>query len=539
MTPNDPMKRSYLALLGLPNETGIRIQELLFDYGFRWSGGKTVVKDAASIILDSTTKYPMWSPSITVEKVCSESSMVTKDNTQWIPCGWALPDQVIAWTECWLKEHGFKNQNITAEEIMAATIKAEMLPETTATKEMTEMELKELQQKQQREEEESVKMPMIEPTLPAAAQPTATNPYDAMVEDITNRVIQRLPKQDIDEQKVQQIVNEIISKQGRLMITIADNRRQPPVIKDINEPVHCKMPDVIGILKSRCWCCAVGPTGSGKTLGALQYAKVADVKIVCIKQMTRIIAPHDLVGFMDANGKYRSGAWTDAILGYHHDNAIGDIPSAHKDDEALIIIDEMDNSNENIVMLVKALQTGYIQMPYGLQKINPNLYVMATMNTWGTGATREYVGRMTQDAALLNEFSFVEWDYDDEFEETLLLNLFDSYKETAHYKRDHMFKLHSMFKAMRQKAEQQKVRVIISTRNIINVTKKLLDNPQWSVDKILHMDVYKGLKPEDIKRVEAPEMLGVKKPAPPANAVPSQKKANNPPVVGSGSEIPF
>src|SRR4029077_8844236 len=118
------------------------------------------------------------------------------------------------------------------------------------------------------------------------------------------------------------------------------------------------------------------------------------ISLISVKQMSRVIAPHDLIGFIDANGRYKSGAWTDVILGYHNDNTAGVIPSEVKDTPAILVVDEMDNSNENVIMIIKALATGHIMMPYGMQRINPKLVVMATMNTWGTGATREYVGRM-------------------------------------------------------------------------------------------------------------------------------------------------
>jgi hypothetical protein len=59
---------------------------------------------------------------------------------------------------------------------------------------------------------------------------------------------------------------------------------------------------------------------------------------------------------------------------------------------------------------------------------------------------------------------------------------------------------------MRAKAEQQKVRVIISTRNLVNVAKMLLNNPSWSVHNVLKKSVYKGLKEEEWKRIECPEL---------------------------------
>jgi hypothetical protein len=118
---------------------------------------------------------------------------------------------------------------------------------------------------------------------------------------------------------------------------------------------------------------------------------------------------------------------------------------------------------------------------------------------------------MAQDAALLNEFQFVEWDYDTDFEWSLLQNIYTAYgKDQSEYKVEHLHMLHAMFKSMRAKADQQKVRCIISTRNIMNVAKMLLTNPTWSIHETLKRSVYKGLKEDEIKRIESPEQWSAK-----------------------------
>ena len=343
--------------------------------------------------------------------------------------------------------------------------------------------------------------------MPTDNNTPTTPPLDVfglMVDEITKRVTANATVL-LDQKRIESMVSEAVAKTKRTLITIEDKRRVPSVTTEVNEPVHKVLPDVIGILKSGCWCAAVGPTGSGKTLGGIQYIKLSGIKMFSVKQMSNMMAPHDLIGFIDAEGHYRKGAWTECIIGREYNNdgiaPIGDPTNV----PAMIIIDEMDNANANIIMLVKALAVGHIMMPYGLQKVNPSLGVMATMNTWGTGANREYVGRMAQDAALLNEFSFVEWGYDTDFERELLEQTFASFTSTGDYELKHMHCLHSMFISMRAKAEAQKIRCIISTRDIIKTAKILLNNTSWPIHKVLCQTVYKGMKDEEIKRIEAPE----------------------------------
>ncbi len=353
---------------------------------------------------------------------------------------------------------------------------------------------------------------------------TPKTPYEQMCDDLVARTItavkDKIPDADDIAKHMKdacdhlkgQIESNLKDKLDALAYTklIIEDRRGPSVVTaTIDSPVHSSMADVVGILQADCWPALVGPAGSGKTRGVMQLAtailKIAP-ELVCVKQMHRMIAPHELIGYCNADGKYVKGAWTDAILGYVYDDNNGNRkPTEMKFASSMIVADEMDNANENIIMLLKAIATGVIMMPYGIQPINPGVRVIATMNTWGNGATREYVGRCAQDAALLNEFQFQVWDYDTQFEWALLQQQFASYKDTGKWKIEHMRTLLDMFIAMRKKAEQQKVRVIIATRNVLAVARMLLCNPTWSVDKALWKSVYKGLKPDEVRRVEAPE----------------------------------
>jgi len=379
------------------------------------------------------------------------------------------------------------------------------------------------------------------------------DPYELMCKDLVDRVLAQVKEKipsagelraelsDSLESVKKEIEDTLKAKLDTLQasrLIIEDRRSTPPTITELPDAVHASVPEVIGIVQSGCWCAAVGPSGGGKTLGAFQCADALKIprQLVCIKQMTRIIAPHDLIGFMDAGGHYRKGAWTDAILGQVYDNSNGGkIPTTHFSTPAMIIVDEMDNANENVIMILKALNTGRIMMPYGMQEVNPQVVVIATMNTWGTGATREYVGRCAQDAALLNEFQFQEWNYDEAFEWALLQRLYMSYKDAGGWKLEHMRTLLDMFSAMRVNAEKQNIRIIISTRNIINVAKMLICNQKWSVNKCLQKSVYKGLKKEEVDRVKAPHVW--KKHKDVGNQEPSHDSEDTGLVISEGSKL--
>lgn len=348
---------------------------------------------------------------------------------------------------------------------------------------------------------------------------TNMNPYEMMQEDIALKVYDRLKNDTLQQSQIEDLVRDTIAKMDihKHIIVVEDKRVDPATTTEVNEAAHKCLPELMGVINAGCWAAIVGPTGGGKTLACFQIARLLGYKIVRIKKMHKHLAPHELIGFLDAGGNYKKGSWTDAILGYEH-NPMSGYPNCDepKTEPAMVIVDEMDKANENVMMLIKDLASGVISMPYGQQRVNPKVMVVATMNTWGQGATREYVGAQAQDAALLNEFNFVEWGYDTDFEWTLLQQLFNSYKDVGEYQVGDMRRLLDMFIAMRVKADQQKVRVIISTRNIINVAKMLLTNHDWSIHPTLCKSVYKGLKEEEWKRIECPEMWRAVTPKPKA-----------------------
>jgi cobaltochelatase CobS len=141
-----------------------------------------------------------------------------------------------------------------------------------------------------------------------------------------------------------------------------------------------------------------GPAGSGKTHGGHMLADAfgADFHL-----NGAISMPHELLGFIDAGGKYHSTPFRQA---YEHGG--------------VYMFDEVDGSdNAALLALNAALANGHCAFPDQSVTRHKDCVILASANTWGLGATAEYVGRSKIDAAFMSRFPVrVSWEYDNALE---------------------------------------------------------------------------------------------------------------------------
>lgn len=137
-----------------------------------------------------------------------------------------------------------------------------------------------------------------------------------------------------------------------------------------------------------------GPAGSGKTHAGHM---LADAMGLAFHLNGAISMPHELLGFIDAAGNYHRTPFRDA---YEHGG--------------IYMFDEVDGSdNSAILALNAALANGHATFPDMKVKRHPACIIVASANTWGLGATAEYVGRAKIDAAFLSRFPVrIGWEYD-------------------------------------------------------------------------------------------------------------------------------
>lgn len=144
------------------------------------------------------------------------------------------------------------------------------------------------------------------------------------------------------------------------------------------------------------WLC--GPAGSGKTHAAEQIAQAFGF---AFRSNGALSMPHELLGFVDAAGNYHRTAFREA---YEHGG--------------VYLFDEVDGSdNAALLALNAALANGFATFPDGQIRRHHNCIIIAAANTFGLGATADYVGRAKIDAAFLSRFPVrIFWDYDSRLE---------------------------------------------------------------------------------------------------------------------------
>jgi cobaltochelatase CobS len=261
--------------------------------------------------------------------------------------------------------------------------------------------------------------PKIEPKKEPAKPEPVSNPItpdtlktgDALTDAILTHVAPVLLKY-IDEKmgsgniedKLRELVEQAATKHRKIIdvnITAPTVKGKPVTIKN----AHSEFADVFdyvmetpigGIM-------LVGPTASGKTTLVEQIWEACKGTFFSCYSPVPLgpeSGPADLVGYMDGNGNYVEGAMYKPFT-----------------EGGLVLLDEKDNAATDAMTQMNALiENKLVRFPNGLKERHPNFRVIATANTWGTGADCDFSGRQPLDAATRSRYSFYFLDYDEDFE---------------------------------------------------------------------------------------------------------------------------
>jgi len=166
---------------------------------------------------------------------------------------------------------------------------------------------------------------------------------------------------------------------------------------------HFQFPTLLKILATKLNVYLVGPSGSGKTHAAFQVAKALNIPF----HFTGAVASEfKLTGFMDAQGRIVSTEFRKAY-----------------ENGGLFLFDEIDASYPQAVLAFNAaLANDYMDFPDKRVPRHKDFYCIAAANTYGQGADRQYIGRNQLDAASLDRFVFIDWNYDENLERDLAGN---------------------------------------------------------------------------------------------------------------------
>lgn len=147
-----------------------------------------------------------------------------------------------------------------------------------------------------------------------------------------------------------------------------------------------------------------GEASSGKSTAGRMLAEAMGLKFYFNGAIT---FPHEMLGFIDANGKYHTTPFREA---YEHGG--------------VYVFDEVDRSDPNALLAVNPhLANGVATFPDKQIKRHPNCIIIATANTWGLGADANYSGATKLDAAFLSRFpARLNWDIDPDLEDAIVQN---------------------------------------------------------------------------------------------------------------------
>ena len=200
---------------------------------------------------------------------------------------------------------------------------------------------------------------------------------------------------------------------------------------------HMRFEQLLTVVSAGLSAMIVGPAGSGKTYASEQVADALDLPFYAISVGAQT-SKSDLFGYMDGGGTYRSTMFRQA---YEHGG--------------VFLMDEIDAGNANVlVMLNSALAGSSAAFPdkQDMVKKHENFRFISTANTFGTGASRQYVGRNQIDAATLDRFVTIDWPVDEALEAMTI-------KDYTHGPR-----WHGVVKRVRQLVDSNKWRVVVSPR---------------------------------------------------------------------------
>ncbi|MFC4014067.1 AAA family ATPase [Nonomuraea purpurea] len=230
---------------------------------------------------------------------------------------------------------------------------------------------------------------------------------------------------------------------------------------------HMVLPELLIALHARCHVLLVGPAGTGKSMLAKQAARSLGLEFQALS-LGPTTPMSKIFGYYDAHGNYHGTPFRRA---FEHGG--------------IMLFDEIDNGHPGLLAeLNQALALGTCAFADGMVDAHENFRVVATGNTYGTGADRHYVGRQALDSATLDRFVVMDVPIDEKLEERLTLRHAPSNHAAAR-------KLLKEIRTLRARAERKQLPVILSPRAGIDGAKLL--EAGASVEQVLRWRVMRGL----------------------------------------------
>lgn len=250
-------------------------------------------------------------------------------------------------------------------------------------------------------------LPKEQPKEQPKEEPKAEQKPEPSVKDTGDALYAMMQLKEHLEKKIDTSVDgelaelrEQVKATRRLEVKVGDK------VSEVKGLKHKQLEQLITYASLKLNTLLVGMAGTGKTHAAEQVASALglDFRTMSVGAQT---SKSDIAGFMSASGGYVSTGFREAY-----------------EDGKMFLMDEIDAGNSNVLILINsALSNGVMAFPDKMVTKHPDFVFVASANTFGNGANRQYVGRNQLDAATLDRFSIIEWLIDDELEKNLATGL--------------------------------------------------------------------------------------------------------------------
>lgn len=232
---------------------------------------------------------------------------------------------------------------------------------------------------------------------PHMTTPAQNAAQQAALQALLNTLTPTAPA--LDEARIIELISEHAPRPEPRTITIKIADREPVT----TSRQHYKFALLMATLAARVPSYLVGPAGTGKTHAAHSAAVALglDFAAISVGPMT---SKGDLFGMRDAHGTY-------------HKSDLVKIA----ENGGVFLFDEFDAGNAGVLTSINMLlANGSFSTPAGMIEKHADFVPIFALNTYGTGASREYVGRQQLDAATLDRGAFMDWPLDEGLEASLV-----------------------------------------------------------------------------------------------------------------------
>lgn len=336
---------------------------------------------------------------------------------------------------------------------------------------------------------QSMPTPTPQPKAVPAVQGSS---LDKVIGNMVADIVKSIPV-GIDEGAVKELVRDFTAPKfmelGKVMDikfrelddAIAKVRPQVTVVnlpnrepKKLDGVQHMQFNKVLQTLNCGLNVFMVGSAGTGKTTIAERAAQALGLEFSA-QSFNAQSSKSDLVGFMTANGVY-----------------VGTEFRKRFEFGGVYLMDEIDNANPNILgTLNAALANGYMAFPDGMVKRHDGFVAIAAGNTYGNGATAQYVGRNPIDGATKDRFVFMDILIDENVEDAMM--------QAEGLDASVLAKWTNIVRSARKNVTSHGLQVIVSPRSARDGARLL--KAGFTTTEVVGMTILKGAKPEIADKV--------------------------------------